>query len=261
MGGSSCQEVPGIFWALGDTRVCPGGADPRHLVPRPEKGHRVGPGGEGRGVGAGGESRRGDSSSYCSQVSEEQESLGTLVGAGGGAGQRLCLVLRTLEHIPSGKLPVTLLCFCTKCLPLKVDPVADSLVYDKIALGIPPICDFLPPPPGKPHVRSQLLPVLRPLARPWAGHTAGALRVGTLFPPPLSFGRSTCLFHGRRSWLLQEALCGERGRHLRKSAIGKDRSQGHRKGQEQAGASGSTARAGLQARLCAPRTPYALIAF
>lgn len=135
--------------------------------------------------------------------------------------------------------------FLHKCLPLKVDPVTDSLVSDKIALGTPPICDFLPPPPGKPHVRSQLLPVLRPLARSWAGHAAGALRVGTLFLPPLSFGRPTCLFHGRPSWLLQEALCGERGRHLRKSAIGKDRSQGHRRGQEQAGASGSTARPGL----------------
>lgn len=162
----------------------------------------------------------GDSSNYCSQVFEEhQEFLGTLLGEGHRGGGRAEASLG-FKDIGAHLLPVTPLHFFATCLHLKVDPVAGSLVYnkiDKIVLGIPPVCDFLPPSPGKPRVRSQPLPVLCPGPRPCAGHVAGALRVGTPFPPLLFFGRPTCLFHGRRSWLLQEALCGECGRHLRKS--------------------------------------------
>lgn len=84
-------------------------------------------------------------------------------------------------------------------------------------LGIPPICDFCLF-VGKPHLRSQLLPFLCLLPR-----LARALRAGTPFLSPLSFERPTCLSHGRRSWSLQEALCGGCGRHLHKSAIRKDR--------------------------------------
>lgn len=152
-------------------------------------------------------------------ASEHQEFLGTLLGEGGG-GRGRAEALLGFKDIRAHLLPVTLLHFVATCLHLKVDPVAGSLVYnriDKIVLGIPPVCDFLPPPPGQPRVRSQLLPILCPRPQPCAGHVAGALRVGTPFLPSLFFGRPTCLFHGRRSWLLQEALCGECGRHLRKS--------------------------------------------
>lgn len=111
MGDSSCQGSPGHCLGLGGHVRLPRGGDACHLVPRPEKGHRARPAGEGLGVGAGGEGRRGDSSDYCGQVSgEHQGFLGTLWGLG-EAGQRLRLVLRTFEHILSlGNLPVALLC-------------------------------------------------------------------------------------------------------------------------------------------------------
>lgn len=87
-------------------------------------------------MGAGGKGRRGHSSNYCSQVSEEhQEFLGNLLGEGRGERGRAEASLG-LKDVGVHFLPGTPLRFCTRCLRPKVDPVAGSLVHDKTVLGI-----------------------------------------------------------------------------------------------------------------------------